>query len=1008
MNRKRATYALIPSGTKSTTILESKTTLTCSMVSNRVSLRKFIRFQLEQMGAGNEAHRFEDLAFELARVRVASNIVRATGPVQAGGDQGRDFETFRTYLAKSAIAGNAFVARASCSTIAFACTLNKRIDAKIRADLRTIFGGDTRPHCVAYFCVPDVAVALRHKLQAHCRDAYKADLDLFDGQQISDMLSDGDTFWIAEQYLSVPSEMFPPVTVDAEYQELKERWLTVEERGPGNLAEFLEIKRGLRRATFEEAAKPDLDGWMRRMTLVKKIPELNRKATYELAVASLRGRGLLDAEKASLAAYFDTLPDEPELEDVEDLAYLASYVSSASVRGHLQNAGDNDEKWVLRAASAISDALARPGSQSRRFRLLLVQGQNTILEFWRHGTKDVGLKSLAMWSEAAELAAVDPLSDPTTLADLLLVLAPAVGAWPEYQALTDKVDAVIAKREGSAAAGELARDRAIAFANAGQLLLAIDQLQRAKENWFNAETLRESVLAMLLLSNWYGRLNLPHAARYHASMALYILVRSNDQTMGELSVRSGFALANTFYQAGEILSYLSCVQNVIPVHANYRTDPDDTDRHNDFTSAIAQGAVVLATVPVIAPEITTRCNRIVDRWMIDGAYHQAMRNAAQSPPWSDMSPQEFAAKLRGELGQDIVNDIRDPVRITWSALGIRWTIVAPKLLRIRADALAAMLQIAQADLGGLDLVVIPSAVEVHLEKGERWESRQEPDNGKLLWTLFLPDYDDLLTDDKRVEAEAQFGLAFIMQALVQVSALPHDDFLKSFESRMEKGLWKKILFVRPPEHLMQEARAIADFEREDGPIAIQGTRPDYTPLAASELSGPKGNAILFSAEKSTEMISNRYRRMGAFAAQVAPGLISDNRTRRILKEQHDLGLKDWELILILFNIAINRSVQLESRGIYTAATIANFKERMVMMSEQLLAAPHFENGWLSADELQMSMCASIASVAQSWGLSVKRQTPDFVAIRKLLVDRFRHHEDDVTHDDWFGWNEAQG
>lgn len=981
------------------------------MAPNRISLRKFIRFQLEQMGAGNEAHRFEDLAFELARARVASNVVRATGPVQSGGDQGRDFETFRTYLAKSVIAGSAFVANASGTTIAFACTLNKRIDAKIRADLSTIFGDGTRPHSVAYFCVPDVPVALRHKLQAHCREAYEADLELFDGQQISDMLSDGDTFWIAEHYLSVPSEMFPPVTVDDEYQELRERWLTGEEHGPGNLAEFLEIKRGLRRATFEKAAKPDLEGWMRRMALVKQIPELERKATYELAVASLRGRGVLDAESGSLPAYFDTLPDEPQLEDVEDLAYLASYVSSASVMGHLQNAGNNVDKWVLRAATAITDALARPGSQSRRFRLLRVQGQNTFLEFWQHGSKDAGLRALAMWSEAADIAEDDPMSDPTTLADLLLLLAPAVGAWPEYQALTDKVDALIAKREGSAAAGDLARDRAIAFANAGQLLLAIDQLQRAKENWFNAETLRGSVLAMLLLSSWYGHLNLPHAARYHASMALYILVRSNDETMGELSVRSGFALADTFYQAGEILSYLSCIENVTPVHTNCRTDPDDTDQHDDFTRAIAHGAIVLAMAPLVAPEIAARANRIVDRWVIDDAYRDAMRNGALSPPWSDMTPQDFVAKLRSELGQDIVNDVRDPVRITWSAMGIQWTIVAPKRLRIRADALAAMLQIAQADLGGIDLVVVPSAVEVHLEKGgSKWDSRQEPDNGKLLWTLFLPEHDDRLTDDTRVEDEAQFGLAFIMQALRQVSALPHDEFLKSFESRMERGLWRKVFFVRPPEHLMQEARAMADFEREDGPLAIQGTRPDYAPLAAPELGGPQGNAIIYSAEKATEMISNRYGRMRAFAARVVPGLMSDSRTRRILKEQHDLGVKDWELVLILFNIALNRLVQMDSRGM-SAAAYADFKKRMATMSEKLLdgtAASPFANEWLNADELPMHMRVSIGPVAQSWGLSVQRQTPDFDAIRKLLVDRFRHREDDVAHDDWFGWDDAHG
>ena len=33
----------------------------------------------------------------------------ATGPVQAGGDQGRDFETFHTYLSRSSLAGRSFV-----------------------------------------------------------------------------------------------------------------------------------------------------------------------------------------------------------------------------------------------------------------------------------------------------------------------------------------------------------------------------------------------------------------------------------------------------------------------------------------------------------------------------------------------------------------------------------------------------------------------------------------------------------------------------------------------------------------------------------------------------------------------------------------------------------------------------------------------------------------------------------------------------------------------------------
>jgi len=54
--------------------------------------------QLSQLAAQNRHHEFEHLARALAGGTVTLNIVPATGPVTAGGDQGRDFETYRTEL----------------------------------------------------------------------------------------------------------------------------------------------------------------------------------------------------------------------------------------------------------------------------------------------------------------------------------------------------------------------------------------------------------------------------------------------------------------------------------------------------------------------------------------------------------------------------------------------------------------------------------------------------------------------------------------------------------------------------------------------------------------------------------------------------------------------------------------------------------------------------------------------------------------------------------------------
>jgi hypothetical protein len=129
---------------------------------NRIQLKGYVRFQLSQLSARNAYHEFENLAFEVARVRVVPNLLPATGPVQAGGDQGRDFESYRTYLAGSTIGTSGFVTKASDEIVVGACSLQKNIFEKIKSDLETIFRSEARPRHVAYFCEADLPVARRH------------------------------------------------------------------------------------------------------------------------------------------------------------------------------------------------------------------------------------------------------------------------------------------------------------------------------------------------------------------------------------------------------------------------------------------------------------------------------------------------------------------------------------------------------------------------------------------------------------------------------------------------------------------------------------------------------------------------------------------------------------------------------------------------------------------------------------------------------------------------------
>ncbi len=170
-----------------------------------------IRFQLEQLSAKNAHHEFEHLCRYLARARICSNILPATGPVSKGGDQGRDFETFKSYLEHNLPYGSGFIGLISGGPVAFACTLTRaeRIRTKIRADVEAIVTSGNPVVGIHIFCAVDVQVSERHALQNWARDEYNVHLEVYDGQALAELLAEPDLFWIAERYLHVPFEIYP-------------------------------------------------------------------------------------------------------------------------------------------------------------------------------------------------------------------------------------------------------------------------------------------------------------------------------------------------------------------------------------------------------------------------------------------------------------------------------------------------------------------------------------------------------------------------------------------------------------------------------------------------------------------------------------------------------------------------------------------------------------------------------------------------------------------------------
>ncbi|MGC0344354.1 hypothetical protein [Streptomyces sp. SLBN-8D4] len=177
------------------------------MFTDRVQLQRYIEFQLVRLGSHNAHHPFEDLCLEVARKRLASNLMPSTGPVSSGGDQGRDAETHWSNISPvppGQSRTSVFNALVKEEPAAMACTLQRRgLPAKIRKDLASICSQGEPVTRVFYFAIEPLPKGQRAALVAEARKRHGIQLEIWDAQALAANLADRDLWYAARRYLHV-------------------------------------------------------------------------------------------------------------------------------------------------------------------------------------------------------------------------------------------------------------------------------------------------------------------------------------------------------------------------------------------------------------------------------------------------------------------------------------------------------------------------------------------------------------------------------------------------------------------------------------------------------------------------------------------------------------------------------------------------------------------------------------------------------------------------------------
>ena len=962
-------------------------------MTNPARLAAMLRFHLSELSSQNAHHEFEHLARHLARARLYSNIVPATGPVSAGGDGGKDFETFRTYVEINRDPGATFAGRASGErVVAFACTLEKKIEAKIRKEIEAIFAGGGVDELMV-LCEANIAVGKRHKLIAYAK-AKGFDLQIFDGKALAEWLAEPDLFWIAEEYLKVPAELFPVISRDESYLLHKQEWISRAVL-PVSMADFVAVKAGLRKATYDPDARPDLGFWLLKMEgfVGEHTPRgLLRSAVYEIAVANLRGRNDLTHQSDRLADFFSDVDDFLAIGDLTDATTLLMYTSGAFWLGNYRADDAAIYAWRSKIERTLGSCLAAANGPGQSAGLLNVFGMLELIPKAPGGVPKLP-DALQRWHNMLDYVADARLFPLESFADYLVNIVGIYGSDKGLEELAIRVEDILATRVGTAAAGRKAVDRAVSLIERGDAAAAIRTLHAAKAKWFSGEMIESVVRILLLLSEQYCRLGLTYAGKYHAMVGAFLTRYEPHGEMRQLEPECLLALIDAEQAAGNSFGFLQLLPLYLDSHVRNDHRPLELERHPELAGNLGQLAALLGFLErgnrsaraAIAPTISLWPEPI-RKSLLDAA-------AAEDGFWMNGSWEEAWEGLEEALFDRPFGDLGPERCVRWKALGLSWSCRFSNDYRTTpyAEQVISELQLVACAMAGKDLGLVPCTVNLYVSIAEDAEERiavtgPTPEDRSLHVSVPAADRGRDQSFDTMIIFATAMRACSVLDDEILMNAFDRSSLEAMFIGRPYSELYREFLPSAIFDEVTRLAASELDPEREFECRA--GKRVEW-------FDGPGPN---FDQARAEEDVQRRYdwaRRALRFTLEDA---MQDREFLKCLSSMHEEGKTDWEILSVINNIAVAARGFSADQMTPENRELARRAMEFVEQPEDALPVETF-----SEHSIDAYSKVYVGAFAGSWQLNWPH-CATFVEMEEFLIARYGLRAVDQPHEMKIEWD----
>lgn len=1006
-----------------------------------------IRFHLETLGETNAHHPFEQLCLGLTRRRIVSNVLPATGPVSAGGDGGRDAESFWSVLARELPDTSLFTTLATDESVVLAVTTQRTdVPTKVRSDLAKICGKGEPVDRVIYFTVVAIDTAKRHDLQQHAREQHSVELDIWDAQAIANEIASPDLFYLAVDYLHVPSTL-APAREDTDddlppwYIEERERWRK-QPTCAGSTGELVDLREGLRFATRNPHARADLPDWLAaarhlRNAALDDHGVLNR-VEYELIIGTGLVLNTLEPVDEILRDYFARLvSDPPDPGVLFDAVTLLRLTEATLPRRKTSITAEQAAQWADDLERVIETELQSAPGPNAQASLLVVavilaigpralsteqlanidsDAGPTISNIYDEITEahqegravptapddadlrnlDLGMTHLAAFVEALPSAPMAPLEELTTMFD---IAAPALVDHPEYHRLRQALDEATVERSGRAVAGDRAQSRAVGMLQTGRPLDALREIHAAKLNWLNGDAAEGAALMMLLAADVYYKLGLPIAAKQYAMSAATLAKTSNNPNLAVLVARGIIVAATCEHLAGQWLTATRTFRVGIWAQSQLAGEPWSRDRYPYFWNMLTDQCFILRVASSLRPNLLPAIEPSVESTDLDAMTGPMLASVAHLRAHSEDEVADAAD--RGGMGRPF-SDAGPTREYSWAALGNTWIVTTSNDRHhvLAAERFVSAAQIMLADMAGEDLLLVPGEIRIEVEVSAEPLDPQDvftPEGdrspGAVGHLVLLTRGGVLDTDDDQIEVAAA-----ALQVLVTQSLLGQRAFTELMERTFERGLPHMLTCVRPYDELVDLHRddLYDEFRQIDGHLIAPDRPRNPKPADGLEQTGTKPHPAYDEDERLAD-IESGYEVLLPPVRFTVRRLADDPTFMALVTSLRAQGWKDWHLLTAVANIAVNvRAVQ-RGLNMTTSITEADVKRFRAIFNEGEREGEVIPVDRFTEHEMWFHLGNTASATARRWGLEVRVSLLDPRPFLSVLGDRFNYWTDDVEH-----------